>query len=419
MREGTIAQFSIIESTLREGEQFVGASFGTKQKMEIAGALDEFGVEYLELTSPVVSPQSYEDIKAIANMGLNAKILTHIRCSKKDAAKAMELPLDGVDIVIGTSSLLRTFSHGKDMTEIISMARDVIGTIKEQRPELEIRFSTEDSFRSGADDLRTIYEMVDDMGIDRVGMADTVGVATPFQVYELAQSLRTNVQADIEFHGHNDSGCAIANSYAALMGGATCIDTSVLGIGERNGITPLGGFIARLYAVDPDLVRTKYDLTKLKALDEMVARLVGVDIPFNNYITGITAFTHKAGIHAKAILNDPRTYEIINPQDFGLTRYLSIAHRLTGWHAVRWRAQQLGLDMTEEEIKRVTAHVKAVADEKPLSLDDVDGVLKRWGVGWHASAPSVGDNGRDDGTHSSVEPRRSIAEVIEKGEEIW
>jgi homocitrate synthase len=380
MRESDIQNFQIIESTLREGEQFVGANFTTEQKMELAGALDAFGVEYLELTSPVVSPQSYEDIRLIAGMGLEAKILTHIRCCRGDATRAMELPLDGIDIVIGTSSLLRDFSHGKDIDQIIAMAQDVIGYIKEQRPELEIRFSTEDSFRSDVVDLREVYQVVDGMGLDRVGIADTVGVATPFDVYELASELSGVVEADIEFHGHNDSGCAIANSHAALKAGATCIDTSVLGIGERNGITPLGGFIARLYAIDPDLVRDKYDLTMLKTLDELVAELVGVDIPFNNYITGITAFTHKAGIHAKAILNDPRTYEILNPQDFGLTRYMSIAHRLTGWHAVKWRAQQLGVEMTEDTIKRVTAHVKALADEKPLSLDDVDAVLKRWAV---------------------------------------
>jgi len=396
MRGRDMPDFSIIESTLREGEQFVGANFTTSQKMEIAQGLDEFGVEYLELTSPVVSKQSYEDIKRIAGMGLQAKVLTHIRCSKGDAERALELPVNGVDIVIGTSSLLRSFSHGKEIAQIIGLAQEVIGYIKEQRPELEIRFSTEDSFRSDLSDLREVYRAVDDIGIDRVGMADTVGVATPFDVYDLALELRGMVRADLEFHGHNDSGCAIANSYAALKAGATCIDTSVLGIGERNGITPLGGLIARLYADAPELIRHKYDLTKLKTLDEMVAGWVGVDIPFNNYITGITAFTHKAGIHAKAILNEPRTYEILDPTDFGLTRYVSIAHRLTGWHAVKWRAQQLGLEMTETDLKRVTGHVKALADEKPLSLDDVDGVLRRWGSGQGVGCASAGDNGRSE-----------------------
>ncbi|MBC7249585.1 MAG: homocitrate synthase [Anaerolineae bacterium] len=376
-----MSDFKIIESTLREGEQFVGASFTTQQKLEIARTLDEFGVEYIELTSPVVSPGSYEDIKAIVALGLRAKILTHIRCNKNDAAKALEIDLDGIDIVIGTSSFLRRFSHGKDIPQIIEAAVEVLSFIKDQRPELEVRFSTEDSFRSSWEDLFTVYKAVDEVGVDRVGVADTVGVATPFEVYTLVSKIKSFVRAEVEFHGHNDSGCAIANSYAALEAGATCIDTSVLGIGERNGITPLGGLIARLYALDPRLVG-KYRLEVLRVLDQMVARWVGVDIPFNNYITGITAFTHKAGIHAKAILNEPQTYEILNPEAFGLSRYISVAHRLTGWHAIKWRAEQLGLELDERQIKEVTAHLKALADEKPPSLDDVDTLLKRWANGW-------------------------------------
>jgi len=338
-------------------------------------------VEYIELTSPAVSPRSYEDIKAIVGLRLRAKILTHIRCHKGDAAKALEIEaLDGINVLIGTSSPLRRFSHGKEIPEIIEAAVEVISFIKQQRPGIEVRFSTEDSFRSSWEDLFRVYQAVDELGVDRVGIADTVGVATPFEVYELVSELKERVRAEIEFHGHNDSGCAIANSYAALKAGATCVDTSVLGIGERNGITPLGGLIARLYALDPNLVR-KYNLRMLKRLDEMVARMVGVDIPFNNYITGITAFTHKAGIHAKAILNEPGTYEILNPEEFGLSRYISIAHRLTGWNAMRWRAEQLGLSLDKEQLKKATAHVKRLADEKPPSLDDVDAILRRWAEG--------------------------------------
>jgi homocitrate synthase len=258
------------------------------------------------------------------------------------------------------------------------MAREVVTFVRDQG--VEVRFSTEDSFRSDPEDIFRIYAAVDALGVNRVGIADTVGVATPRQVYELVRELRGRVACDIEFHGHNDAGCAIANAFEALDAGATHVDTSVLGIGERNGITPLGGLIARLYAVDPSLV-AKYDLPLLQTLDTTVADHVGVDIPFNNYITGITAFTHKAGIHAKAILNNPETYEILNPQAFGMTRYVSIAHRLTGWNAIKNRAEQLGLDLDDRQIKAITAHIKALADEKQLSLDDVDGVLRRWADG--------------------------------------
>ena len=371
----SLTNFAIIESTLREGEQFANAFFTTAQKVEIAQALDAFGVEFLELTSPLASPQSLEDCRTIAALPRRTRILTHTRCHMDDARVAVDTGVDGIDVVIGTSSYLRQFSHGKDIPYIIEQAISVVEFIKSQG--IQVRFSTEDSFRSDLVDLLTIYRAVDQIGVNRVGIADTVGVANPRQVYDLVSTLRKLVSCDIEFHGHNDSGCAIANAYCALEAGVTHVDTTVLGIGERNGITPLGGLIARLYSTDRSLV-TKYNLPMLREVENLVAGIVGIDVPFNNYITGFTAFTHKAGIHAKAILNNPSTYEILDPADFGLTRYVHIAHRLTGWNAVKSRAEQLGLELTDNDLKEATAHIKALADEKPMALEDVDAVLRAW-----------------------------------------
>ena len=368
----SLENFSIIESTLREGEQFVNAFFSTAEKIQIATLLDAFGVEYLELTSPLASPESYNDCVTIAGLGLNARILTHTRCTLEDAKKAVDTGVDGVDVVIGTSSYLRDFSHGKSIDQIIELAQVVVEFLLNQG--VETRFSTEDSLRSDSGDILRVYQAVDALGVDRVGIADTVGVGTPQQIYALVKNLRSTIKADIEFHGHNDSGCAIANAYAALEAGATHIDTAVLGIGERNGITPLGGLVARLYATDPALVK-KYHLPLIRNLDSMVARMVGVDIPFNNYITGFASFAHKAGIHAKAVLNNPSTYEILKPEDFGLTRYIHVAHRLTGWNAVKNRAEQLGLDLDDGQLKYLTEKIKAAADSGRLTLDDVDSLL--------------------------------------------
>ncbi|MBI4788682.1 MAG: homocitrate synthase [Chloroflexi bacterium] len=383
----SLESFNIIESTLREGEQFVGANFTTDDKIRIARALDEFGVEYIELTSPLASPQSFDDACTIAKLGLKAKVLTHIRCHIDDAKKALETGVQGIDLVIGTSSYLREFSHGMAMEQVIDRSVEVLSWLRAQAPNLEIRFSTEDSFRSEEADLFRVYLAVDKVGVDRFGIADTVGVATPMRVYQLVSGLRRLVKAGIEFHGHNDSGCAIANSVTALEAGATHIDTSVLGIGERNGITPLGGLVARMYVTNPALVKKKYKLKKLRKIDEMIAEMVGIGIPFNNYITGVTAFTHKAGIHAKAILNQPETYEILNPRDFGLTRYISIAHKLTGWNAIKDRAEQLGLPLTDAQIKEVTAHIKALADQKKMDLNDIDELLYRWADGASLNEP--------------------------------
>jgi len=390
----SLDHFAIIESTLREGEQFANAFFSSDQKVEIAQLLDAFGVEYLELTSPAASPQSRDDCTRIASLGLKAKILTHVRCHMDDAKLAIDTGVDGIDVVFGTSSYLREFSHGKDIPYIIDQAIEVIEFVKSQG--LEARFSSEDSFRSDLVDLLTIYRAVDQIGVNRVGIADTVGLADPRRVYDLVRTLRSVVQCDIEFHGHNDTGCAIANAYCALEAGATHVDTSVLGIGERNGITPLGGLVARMYANNADLVRAKYNLPLLREVENYVAGLVSVDVPFNNYITGYTAFTHKAGIHAKAILNNPSTYEILDPGDFGLKRYIHVAHRLTGWNAIKQRSEQLQLNLTDDEIKKITAQIKALADQKNLSLEDVDVLLRSY----HSQQAEA--NGRPETTVNPV-----------------
>jgi homocitrate synthase len=373
-------RFSIIESTLREGEQFSSATYSTAQKLEIAALLDEFGVEMIEMTSPVASPQSEADIRAVVNAGLKARILTHIRCKKEDAIKALDTGVHGVDVVIGTSPQLMKHSHGKDIRQIIDSAAEVMGFIREQAPDVILRFSTEDSFRSREADLLRVYLAVADLGmVNRLGIADTVGIAMPDQVYAMVQQLVRLTGLDIEFHGHNDSGCAIANASAALEAGATHVDTTILGIGERNGITPLGGLIARLYTINRDYV-SKYNLRLLAQLDQLIADICGLVIPFNNYITGSSAFMHKAGIHAKAVLADPKSYEAIDPADFGVKREIAIGHRLTGWNAVRSRAHALGLEIDDAAVQNVTRIIKERADVQPMNLDEVDALLREAAV---------------------------------------
>lgn len=368
--------YAIIESTLREGEQFSTATFTTAHKLEIAELLDEFGVEMIEMTSPCASPQSEADIRAVIAAGLRARILTHIRCTLDDARRALDTGAHGIDIVIGTSPQLMEHSHGKDIRQVIDAAYEVLAFVRQQAPDVILRFSTEDSFRSRASDLLRVYLAVADTGlVDRLGVADTVGVALPSQVYELVRHLVQLTGLDVEFHGHNDSGCAVANACAALEAGATHIDTTVLGIGERNGITPLGGLIARLYTLDRAYVE-KYTLHLLPVLDALIARHCGIEIPFSNYITGSSAFIHKAGIHAKAVLADPSTYEAINPADFGIRREISIGHRLTGWNAVDGRARELGLNLDRDTVQAITRVIKARADVQPLSMSEIDALLR-------------------------------------------
>ena len=211
-----------------------------------------------------------------------------------------------------------------------------------------------------------------------MGIADTVGIATPRQVYVLVREVRRAVRCDIGFHGHNDTGCAIANSFEALQAGATHVDVSVLGIGERVGITPLGGLVARLFSLEPQALGERYRLGQLRELERLVARVVGVEIPFNNSVTGETAYSHKAGMHLKAMMANPGSYEIIPPEAFGLSRKLIIGSRLTGRAAIAYRAREMGITFGESELKEITRRIKELADAGELSEAQIDRVLREW-----------------------------------------
>ena len=185
------------------------------------------------------------------------------------------------NVAIGTSSQLMQHSHGKDLEYISIKAKEVIEYVKAHN--LEIRFSGEDSFRSDFTEILKLYAAVDRLGVNRVGIADTVGSATPREVFDKIDTLRRVVGCDIETHFHNDTGCAIANAYCALESGATHIDTTVLGIGERNGITSLGGLMACLMSTDREYILSKYRIHKLGYIENLVAQAVSVEIPFNNF----------------------------------------------------------------------------------------------------------------------------------------
>lgn len=280
-----LANFSIIDSTLREGEQFATAHYTTEQKLQIARALDDFGVEYIEVTSPAASEQSRLDCEAICKLGLRAKVLCHIRCNMDDARIAVQTGVDGINMCIGTSKQLMTHSHGKDLDWIAEKAKEIIAYVRSNN--IEIRFSGEDSFRSDFNEIVKLYSLMDRLGADRVGIADTVGGATWREVYDKISTLRQFVDCDIETHFHNDTGCAVSNAFVALEAGATHIDTCVLGIGERNGITPLGALLASLIHTDRKYIVNKYNIEKLPALERLIADIVGVEIPFNTPVLSL------------------------------------------------------------------------------------------------------------------------------------
>jgi homocitrate synthase len=372
----TPATWRLIDSTLREGEQFARSNFRTEDKVEIARALDTFGVEYVEITSPAASPQSQRDAAQIVKLGLSARVITHSRCVLDDVRAAIDSGVRGIGLLFATSRILRDSSHGRSIQQII----DAMGPPIELAlaAGLETRFSAEDAFRTDVADLLAVYRSAERLGAHRVGIADTVGIATPRQVFALVREVRRVVRCDIGFHGHNDTGCAVANAYEAIAAGATHVDVSVLGIGERVGITPLGGFVARMFSLEPQAVAERYRLGQLPELERLVARVAQVEVPFNNAVTGATAYSHKAGMHLKAMMANPGSYEVIPPEAFGLSRRFIVGSRLTGRHAIAYRAREMGITFGESELKAITRRIKEMADAGELSEEQIDGVLREW-----------------------------------------
>jgi homocitrate synthase len=370
------ATWKVIDTTLREGEQFARASFRSQDKLEIARALDTFGVDYVEVTSPAASPQSARDAAQIARLGLGARVITHARCVLDDVRAALDTGVRAIGFFFATSRILRESSHGRSIQRIV----DAMGPPLELALSsgLEVRFSAEDAFRSEALDVLAVHQAADRMGVHRVGIADTVGIATPRQVYALVREVRRAVACDIGFHGHNDTGCAVANAYEAVAAGATHVDVSVLGIGERVGITPLGAFVARMYSLDPQGVAARFRLGQLRELERLVVRVTGVEVPFNNCVTGETAYSHKAGMHLKSMLRNPGSYEVVPPEAFGLSRRLIVGSRLTGHHAIAYRAREMGITFGELELRTLTRRIKEMADRGELSEAQIDDVLRGW-----------------------------------------
>ncbi|MGB8343501.1 MAG: hypothetical protein WCD86_01390 [Ktedonobacteraceae bacterium] len=367
---------AMLDSTLREGEQFAGAFFSHEQRLTIARMLDAVGVALIEIPSPIVSTETRELALDLCALGLRAQVVAHVRCVEADVQAALDTPIRGLNLFYGTSTELRSYSHGRRVEQIRAEAVPLIRRVRAAGR--YVRFSAEDAFRSDLVDLLTVFDAVVEAGAQRIGLPDTVGIASPRRVEELVRLCAARYpQVGIEFHGHNDTGCAIANTSAAFEAGADCLDSSVLGIGERNGIASLSGLVAQLYTHYPELLAS-FDLTRLVPLDRYVAECLHLAIPFNTPITALSAFTHRAGIHTKAVLCNPHAYEILDPADFGLTRQIDVGSRFTGRHAIAHRAAALGLQINTAEIADLTRTLKERAEQGPLNQEEVDAFIHAW-----------------------------------------
>jgi homocitrate synthase len=359
----------IMDTTLREGSQtsllhdHYKYFFNQMDKVEIVRALIIYGIKFVELFAPVVSPRERDDLVAIqaARDELITQkgytfLLAHVRCHPADVESAIQAGFDGLNFYIGTSNVSRDNNHGKDLQEIIRGARSIIEQVRRDHPHLILRFSGEDAFRTREEDLFRVYDEIAPL-VHRLGTPDTVGVATPGGVVARVKALRRRYPGvDLEGHFHDDRGFALVNALEAVKNGMRYIQTTLLGIGERSGITSMTALLFNL-SIDREYdmlegyhLRGSYPINVVLA--SKLKKLVQSKEPVS-----LTNRTHTAGVHQKAVLNDAATYEAHPLDQFGVTESEILLGPLSGWNVIYYFLKEIKYfqidEATAREITRV------------------------------------------------------------------
>jgi len=367
---------TIFDTTLRDGEQSPGASMNLTEKLEIAHALVDLGVDVIEAGFPIASPGDFEAVSEISKRVQGATICGLARCSDGDIDRAWESLKEAerarIHVFLATSAIHRQFKLKMDKDEIIARA---VGGVKRAVGYCDdVEFSPEDAARTEPDFLCAVVKAAIDAGATTVNIPDTVGYATPAHMGKVIKTLVDRVpnidRAVISVHCHNDLGLAVANSLAAVENGAGQIECTINGIGERAGNCSLEEIVMALRTrrdyYDHD---TRINTQRLVPTSRLVSSVTGLQVQRNKAIVGRNAFAHEAGIHQDGMLKEPTTYEIMRPKDVGFTKTDLVLGKHSGRAALADRARSLGYHLADEQLKTVFAEFKKLADKKKEIYD--------------------------------------------------
>jgi isopropylmalate/homocitrate/citramalate synthase len=318
----------IIDSTLREGLQFSRAAFSLAQMKDIYLSLARIGVDFVEVGNPA-QPAVREMISALVRTRrpTGPRILSHIRNHPEDVARAVEAGVHGVNILC-TVDAERLSAMDQTPEGYADRLRANIRTARSRG--LLVRVGVEDFFGQAPAGRLDLHAAAVEEGVDRIAVADTLGKTMEWEVFRRVRALRRRFPTDIEVHFHNDLGHAVSNAIVALRAGANWISTSLLGIGERTGITPLSSILANLLVLDEEAAE-RYRTRWLTPAESAVARLCGMDMPPHLVTNPVNGFAHKAGIHLDALIKfGPRKYECLRPEAFGNKRRMIIDTPISG-----------------------------------------------------------------------------------------
>ncbi len=366
----------IFDTTLRDGEQSPGATMSHAEKLEIAALLDEMGVDIIEAGFPIASEGDFEAVRDIAINAKNSVICGLARANLTDIDRAWEAVKHAsrprIHTFIGTSPLHR------DITTLSqdAMVERIQATVAHARNLCDdVQWSPMDATRTERDYLCRVVETAIKAGASTINIPDTVGYTAPRESAELIAMLLERVPgADtvvFSTHCHNDLGMATANSLAAVEAGARQIECTINGLGERAGNTALEEVVMAM-RVRNDIMpfTTGIDTTKIMNLSRRVAQVSGFPVQFNKAVVGKNAFLHESGIHQDGVLKNVQTFEIMRPEDIGLTAKNIAMGKHSGRAALRSKLSELGFDLGDNQLKDVFVRFKALADRKKEIFDD-------------------------------------------------
>lgn len=361
-----ILNASILDSTLREGEQSVGISFSKRQRLQIAWMLDYFGVDAIEI-SPVISESHRESLKEMKKAGFSAQIISHGRALPSDVDVGLSCDVNWVAMYHSVSDIhLRNKLH---VSREEALERSIRAVEYAKSHGLKLRFTVEDASRANPEYLSRFVSEITRAGADRIGVPDTVGVMLPRGMKKLVRLVRESTALPIDVHCHNDLGLALANSLAAVEAGADQIHATIDGYGERVGIASLAEVTMALRLLYG--VRRQFRFEMLSELSSLIASYSNSMIPSSKPLVGKNAYTHKAGTHLAAIIQNPETYELIPPRAVGNSRRV-VFGELSGKNGAAFLMKTLGLEPTAESSQRLAHGLKnlRVGDLFELGLTD-------------------------------------------------
>jgi len=373
----------IFDTTLRDGEQAPGCSMTGREKLRIAHALADLGVDVIEAGFPAASEGDFEAVRSVAGEIEGPSICALARCGDGDIERAWAA-LSGADkprihTFIATSPIHRKFKLEMGCEEVLRRAVHGVRTARALCADVE--FSAEDASRTEPAFLAEVLSAVIEAGATTVNIPDTVGYAIPTEFAELIEYLRAHVpnidQAVLSVHCHDDLGLAVANSLAAVQAGARQIECTLNGIGERAGNCALEEVVMAVHTRADHLpVFSAVRSQRLVPSSRLVAAATGVQVPRNKAIVGDNAFAHEAGIHQHGMLKHRSTYEIMRPADVGMEDSQLVLGKHSGRHAFRQRVEQLGMDLSEEDLDRSFIAFKQLADRKKEVFDaDIEALV--------------------------------------------